>query len=121
MFFAFADFAVPRKSGEKDLMDLPVEWRKLEPPFQIPEYFFIAGAPDEMLQQGGLASAESPPLGGEPRAECGITRNLQSLKEVSAEQRVQRSLLLRSEFLHSLCGCARDLDRIDEAVCQVEP
>src|SRR6185295_3733907 len=68
-----------------------------------------------------LASAESPPLGGEPRAKCGITRNLQSLKEVSAEQRVQRSLLLRSEFLHSLCGCARDLDRIDEAVCQVEP
>jgi len=62
MFFAFADFAVPGKSGEKDLMDLPVEWRKLEPPFQIPEYFLIPGAPDEMLQQGDLASAESPPL-----------------------------------------------------------
>ena len=33
---------------------MPVEWRELEPPFQIPEYFLIAGASDEMLQQGDL-------------------------------------------------------------------
>src|SRR5882672_12898376 len=120
MVLAFADSAVPGECGEKDFMDLAVEWRKLEPPLQIPEHLVIASIPDEMLQQRDMAAAESPPLRGEPRAKCGITRDLQSLQKVSPEQRVQRSLPLRCELLHSRGGCPRDFDRIDKAVSQVE-
>ena len=88
---------------------------------QVAERLVVGNAPDEMLQQGGVAAAESPPLRGEPAVEDRAAVDLQALQKVAVEQRGQRSLPLRRERLDARLGRAGDLDRVDEAIRQVEP
>ena len=63
---------------------------------RYPKRFVVGNAPDEMLQQGGVAAAESPPLGGEPAVEDRAAVDLQALEEVAVEQPGQRPLPLRA-------------------------
>ena len=76
---------------------------------------------DEMLEQGGVAAAESPALGGEPAVEDRAAADLQALEELAAEQRGQRPLPVRWELLDAFAGRAGHLDRVDETVREVEP
>jgi hypothetical protein len=56
-----------------------IEWCKLEPSLQMPERFVIGHALGEMLQQGGMTSAESSPLRGEPPIEDWAAVDFQAL------------------------------------------
>ena len=51
MLLAFPDSTAPGERGQKNLVDMPIERRKLEPLLQIRERFVIGNALDEMLQQ----------------------------------------------------------------------
>ena len=121
VLLAFADRAAPRERGQQDLVDAPIERGELEPPLDVSERLVIGNALDEMLQQGGVTAAESPPLSGEPAVEERAAVDFQALQKVAAEERGQRSLPFRAELLDALLGRAGDLDRIDEAIRQVEP
>ena len=87
MLLAFADAAVPGKRGQKDLVDMRIEGRELEPLLQILERLVIGSALGEMLQQGGVAAAESSALRGEPAVEDRAAVDLEALQEIAVEQR----------------------------------
>jgi hypothetical protein len=121
VLLAFPDPAAPGESGQKDLVDALVERRKLQPLIEVRKRFLVGNVPGEMLQQGGVAAAESPSLRSEPTVENRAAGDLQALEEISGEQRSERPLPLWRERLYPLFDCAGDLDRIDEAIRQVEP
>ena len=81
----------------------------------------VGSAPREMLEEGDLAPAEAPPLGGEPAVEGGTAFDFQSFQEVAVEKRGQRLLAFRRERVDSRFGRAGDLERVDEAIREVEP
>ena len=68
-----------------------------------------------------MAAAESPALGREPPVEHRAAAHFETFQELAAEQRGQRAWPIRREPLDALVGRASDLDRVDEAVRQVEP
>ena len=86
VLLAFADPAAPGERGQQDLVDAPVERRELQPLLQIAERLVVRSAPDEMLQQRGMAAAEPAPLRGEPAVEGRAAVDLQAVEEVAGEQ-----------------------------------
>ena len=102
-------------------MDARVERRQLEPLLQISEGLIAGRRRDEVLQQGRMAAAKSAPLRREPAVEGGVAIDLQTVEKLALEQRRQRAQPLGRQRLDALLGRPRDLDRIDEAVRQVEP
>jgi len=116
-----ANAAVPGKRSEKRLVDARVEWRELAPLVQVPEGLVAGSALRELLQQRRVASTEVPALGREPPAEHGAAVDLEALKEIPLEQQLEASLRLwaqrRDAFFDGTC----DLDRVNEAIGEVEP
>ena len=120
MLLPFANLPAPSEGSQKHLVDMPVEGRELQPLFEIAERFVARNAPDKMLQQRGVAAAESPPLRGQPAVEGRVAVDFQALEKIAVEQHRQRSLTFRCERLDALVNRAGDLDRIDETMRQVE-
>lgn len=120
MLLTLPNSAAPSERAEKDLVDVRVERGKLEPLLQVAERFVVGNALDEVLQQGGVAGAESPPLGGEPAVEDQAAVEFQPLEKVSIEEHGQRPQPIRREPLDAPLDHTGDLDGIDEAIRQVE-
>ncbi len=74
-----------------------------------------------MLKYRCVAGAEAVPLRDEPAAEAWAAVDLQPLKKVSRKQRGQRFELFHGKRLDAFLSRARDFDRIDETIRQVEP
>ena len=92
MLLALPNVAAPGQRGQQDFVDMPVEGRNLQPPFQIGKCLVIANAFDEMLQQSGLTAAEASPLGDKPAVEDRTAVDLQALQKIAVEQDGQCSL-----------------------------
>jgi hypothetical protein len=75
----------------------------------------------QVLQQCGVAAPQPPPLRREPAVEGGAAGDFQAFQEVPFEEPDQLALPVRGQRLDALGGRARDLDRIDEAIREVEP
>ena len=121
MLLALANAAAPRQRVQQRLVNTRVERSKLEPRLEIAEDLVVRNACGQVLQQRDVAAAKTAPLSDEPAVEDRVAVDLQPFEKVAGEQRGQRSQPLRSERLDALLGRAGDLDRIDEAVRQVEP
>jgi hypothetical protein len=67
-----------------------------------------------------VAAAKSAALRREPTVETRVAIDLQAVEKLTIEQRGQGSQPLGGKRLDALLGGASDLDRIDEAVRQVE-
>ena len=76
---------------------------------------------DEMLQHRSVAAAEPAALRDEPAVEARIAVDLQSFEQLAVEQRGQRAQPLGRQRRDALAGGTADLDRIDEAVREIEP
>ena len=91
MFLALPDAAAPRQCAQQALVDAPVERREFEPLLQISEQFVAGRASGEALQNGGMAAAEPPALGGESAVECRIAVDLQAIEKLAVEQGGERT------------------------------
>ena len=122
MLLALANSAAPGERIQQDLVHAPVKRSKLEPLLQIAKHLVVRGTLlDEVLQQSGVAAAESTPLRREPAIENRAASISQAVEKVSVEQRGEGLQPLRRERLDALLRCPGDLNGIDEAVGQVEP
>ena len=120
MLLALANPAVPGERIEQELVDALVERRELQPLLQIAERLVVRSVCYEALQQRGMRAAQAAPLRREPAGKRRAALDLQALEKVAGEQRGQRSQPLRRDRLDVLRRPG-DLDRIDEAVREVEP
>ena len=76
----------------------------------------------EMLEQRDAAAAQPAPLRGEPAVEARTAIDLEAVEKVAAEQRRQRCAAARRRAsAPPRRGVADELERIDEAVREVEP
>ena len=122
MLLALADAAAPGERVQQDLVHAPVERRKLEPLLQIPERLVVG---DAARRDAPAAAAWQP----RNRRRCAVSQPLKAgLRSISRPSRKSPansadSARSRSGASVSMpsCGRAGDLDRIDEAVRQVEP
>jgi hypothetical protein len=92
MLLAFPDLAASGERAQQELVDARIEGRQLEPLLEVRERLVVGQPLDEMLEQGGVAAAESPALGGEPAVEDRAAADLEALEELAAELRGQRTL-----------------------------
>ena len=78
MFFSFPDSTSASEDSQKNLVDMPIERRKLEPLLQICQRFVVGNALDQIFQNSGVAATESSPLRGKPPVEDGAAVDFQA-------------------------------------------
>ncbi|HEX6010936.1 MAG TPA: hypothetical protein VFY87_03850 [Geminicoccaceae bacterium] len=120
MLLPFPDPAAPGERVQKESMGARLERGQLQPLLQEPRNLVVRNLSDELLEQRGVKIAEPPPLGGKPSVEGRVPGDLQAVEEVTDEQGSQSPQPLRGEH-PDLSDHAGDLDRVDEAVREVEP
>src|SRR6202171_6218325 len=74
-----------------------------------------------MLEQCGVATAESAALSDQPAVEGRIAINLEAIEKISGKKCSKRSQPLRGDCLNAHLSSPADFGGIDEAVSQVEP
>jgi hypothetical protein len=105
---------------QKDFVRALVEWSKLEPLLQVAEYFLSSSAGSQMLQQCRVAAAKATALGDDPAVELRTAVNLETIEKITGEEHAQAPQPFRREGLDALLCHPRDLDSIDEAICEIE-
>src|SRR2546428_7836134 len=121
MLLAFSDLAVPGERAEQELVDARIEGRELEPLLEVRERLVVGGALDEVLQQGGVAAAESPALGREPPVEHRTAAHFETFQKLAAEQRGQRAWPIRREPPDAPARPASDLHPVRRGSPPGEP
>ncbi len=112
--------AAAGKGAQQRLVNAAVERRQLKPRVQMNEHLLAGRAGDQMLQEGGVAAAKAAALRDQPAVEQRTAVDLQSVEKVAREQRGQMPQPLGRERLDALPRRSGDLDRINEAVRQIE-
>ena len=120
VLLSLPDSAAPGERVQESLVHAHVERRQLEPLLQMFEHLVAGRGRCEALQQDGVATAKAAPLRREPGVEARIAIELQAVEKFAAEQGRQRSQPIGRQRRESVLAGAGDLDRVDEAIRQVE-
>ena len=121
MLLALTDAPASGERAQQRFVDAPVERGKLQPRLQMRKDLVVGDLSDEMLQHRGVTAAQAAALRHEPAVEHRAAIDLESFEKVADKQRGQGSQPLGGQRLDALLDRLVDLDRIDDAVREVEP